>query len=170
MYYINLREKKSARCLVSRMMRSRLTSCCVAMAAQKNGFRQARASRYQDTTFMAVRSPATFMRQSENSWRDLPVWLVNEKRGLQNIRASWTERDLLRICRANAMTYTGLDYAAVIGLLSLGLLAVALRRRVSRPGERATIRAAAWSLLRQSQPGEAKFPNETPQRSSDVST
>ena len=32
---------------------------------------------------MAVRSPATYMRQSENSWPNLRVSPVNERRGLQ---------------------------------------------------------------------------------------
>ena len=83
MHCTDLREKRLAQCAASRMMRSPPTSYCVAMAAQKSAFPQVRASRCRDATFMAVRSPATFMRQSENSWPNLRVSPVNERRGLQ---------------------------------------------------------------------------------------
>ena len=68
------------------------------------------------------------------------------------------------------MTHIILDYLAVIGLIFLGLLAVAFRRRIFRPTERTTIRAAAWSLVRQSPPGKDKFSNESLQRSPNVSS
>lgn len=79
----DLREKRSARCVASRTMHSRPMWCCVAMAAQESAFPPVRASRCRDATFMAVRPPATFMRQLENSSPNLRASRVNEKRGLQ---------------------------------------------------------------------------------------
>ena len=45
------------------------------------------------------------------------------------------------------MTHAVLDYAAVISLLLLGLVALHFRRRIFRPADRIKIRAAAWSLF-----------------------
>ena len=63
---------------------------------------------------------------------------------------------------------TLLDHVAVIGLLFLGVLAVAFARWISRLAER--IRAAAWSLLGKSPPDEDKLPSEARQRTSDFSS
>jgi hypothetical protein len=48
-------------------MPSQPTLFCVGMRAQESAFQQVRDSHCQGATFMAVPSPATYMRQLENS-------------------------------------------------------------------------------------------------------
>lgn len=55
------------------------------------------------------------------------------------------------------MTYAILDCVAVISLLLLGLLRLVFRRRIFRPVERLTIRAAAWSLFDEPPHNRDKF-------------
>jgi hypothetical protein len=60
----------------------------------------------------------------------------------------------------DAMTYAILDYVAVISLLLLGLLTLVFRRRIFRPVERLTIRAAAWSLFDETPPSRDRSESE----------
>lgn len=65
------------------------------------------------------------------------------------------------------MTHTVLDYAAVGGLVLLGLLAGIFRRRMLRPVEKATVRAAAWSLLSAMRDDEGDVPDKRHRRPSE---
>jgi hypothetical protein len=65
------------------------------------------------------------------------------------------------------MTHTVLDYAAVGGLVLLGLLAGIFSRRILRPVEKTTVRAAAWSLLSAMRGDEGDLPDKKTPASSD---
>ena len=65
------------------------------------------------------------------------------------------------------MTHTVLDYAAVGGLVLLGLLAGIFRRRMLRPVEKTMLRAAAWSLLSAMGDDEGELPDKRDRRPSE---
>jgi hypothetical protein len=65
------------------------------------------------------------------------------------------------------MTHTVLDYAAVGGLLLLGLLAGIFRRRIFRPVQKRMVRAAAWSLLSSIPTEEGNLPDKRRRRASE---
>jgi hypothetical protein len=77
-------------------------------------------------------------------------------------KTSLLQCPLARQATGDAMTYAILDYVAVTSLLLLGLLTLVFRRRIFRPVERLTIRAAAWSLFDEPPPNRDKLDGAVP--------